>query len=83
MIKQLLSDVDCGKVAEVPNGSLEYVNGSTHLGSEIAYSCSRNHRLNGSPRRYCLDSGTWSDASPKCEGRWVDIGGAKLRKSRA
>ncbi|XP_058805446.1 sushi, von Willebrand factor type A, EGF and pentraxin domain-containing protein 1 isoform X1 [Phymastichus coffea] len=59
--------VDCGKVLAVPNGSLDYVNGSTYLGSEISYSCSKNYRLNGSPRRYCLDNGVWSDASPKCE----------------
>lgn len=61
-------DVDCGKVLPVLNGAAEYVNGTTHLGSEITYSCTRNYRLNGVSRRYCLDNGQWSDATPKCEG---------------
>ncbi|CAD1479335.1 unnamed protein product, partial [Heterotrigona itama] len=59
--------VDCGKVLPVLNGAAEYVNGTTHLGSEITYSCTRNYRLNGVSRRYCLDNGQWSDATPKCE----------------
>uniref|UniRef100_A0ABD2WSD8 Sushi, von Willebrand factor type A, EGF and pentraxin domain-containing protein 1 n=1 Tax=Trichogramma kaykai TaxID=54128 RepID=A0ABD2WSD8_9HYME len=59
--------IDCGKVLPVPNGSVDYVNGTTYLNSEIAYSCAKNYRLNGSSRRYCLDNGIWSDATPKCE----------------
>lgn len=47
---------------------MDYVNGTTHLGSEITYSCTRTYRLNGVSRRYCLDNGQWSDATPKCEG---------------
>lgn len=61
-------DIDCGKVLPVLNGAVEYVNGTTHLGSEITYSCTKNYRLNGVSRRYCLDNGQWSDATPKCEG---------------
>lgn len=52
----------------VPNGSVDYVNGTTFLGSEIAYTCTKNYRLIGTTRRYCLDNGAWSDATPKCEG---------------
>lgn len=52
----------------VLNGAVVYVNGTTHLGSEITYNCTRNYRLNGVTRRYCLDNGQWSDATPKCEG---------------
>ncbi|XP_063986412.1 sushi, von Willebrand factor type A, EGF and pentraxin domain-containing protein 1 [Diachasmimorpha longicaudata] len=59
--------IDCGKVLPVPNGVVNYVNSTTHLGSEITYSCTRNYRLNGVTRRYCLDNGQWSDATPKCE----------------
>lgn len=59
--------VDCGKVLPVLNGAVEYVNGTTHFGSEITYSCTKNYRLNGVSRRYCLDNGQWSDATPKCE----------------
>lgn len=67
-ISLIISDIDCGKVLPVPNGSVDYANGTTHLGSEITYSCVRNYKLVGSPRRYCLDNGVWSDATPKCEG---------------
>lgn len=49
-------------------GSAEYTNGTTYLGSELNYSCSRNYRLIGVPKRYCQDSQQWSDSSPKCEG---------------
>ncbi|GAB1862793.1 Sushi, von Willebrand factor type A, EGF and pentraxin domain-containing protein 1 [Camponotus japonicus] len=59
--------IDCGKVLPVLNGAVDYANGTTHLGSEITYSCTRNYRLNGVSRRYCLDNGQWSDATPKCE----------------
>lgn len=34
-------DVDCGKVLPVLNGAVEYVNGTTHFGSEITYSCTK------------------------------------------
>ncbi|XP_015517072.1 sushi, von Willebrand factor type A, EGF and pentraxin domain-containing protein 1 isoform X1 [Neodiprion lecontei] len=59
--------VDCGRVQTILYGAVEYVNGTTHLGSEITYSCTPNYRLNGVPRRYCLDNGQWSDATPKCK----------------
>ncbi|XP_029668396.1 sushi, von Willebrand factor type A, EGF and pentraxin domain-containing protein 1 [Formica exsecta] len=59
--------IDCAKVLPVLNGAVDYANGTTHLGSEITYSCTRNYRLNGVSRRYCLDNGQWSDATPKCE----------------
>ncbi|KAG7211173.1 hypothetical protein KM043_010494 [Ampulex compressa] len=59
--------VDCGKVLPVLNGAVEYVNETSHLGSEITYGCAKNYRLNGVSRRYCLDNGQWSDATPKCE----------------
>ncbi|KAF7988440.1 hypothetical protein HCN44_001013 [Aphidius gifuensis] len=59
--------INCGKVLPILNGAIEYVNGTTHLGSEITYSCTKNYRLNGITRRYCLDNRQWSDATPKCE----------------
>lgn len=33
----------------------------------------KNYRLNGVSRRYCLDNGQWSDATPKCEGDYFRI----------
>jgi len=65
------ADVNCGKVLPVLNGAVDYANDTTHLGSEITYSCTRNYRLNGVSRRYCLDNGQWSDATPKCEGNYI------------
>lgn len=65
----ITTDIDCAKVLPVLNGAVEYVNGTTHLGSEITYGCTKNYRLNGVSRRYCLDNGQWSDATPKCEGK--------------
>lgn len=47
---------------------MEYVNDTTYLGSEIRYSCVRSYRLNGVPKRHCLENKQWSDSSPKCEG---------------
>ncbi|KAG5344630.1 SVEP1 protein, partial [Acromyrmex charruanus] len=41
------------------NGAVDYANDTTHLGSEITYSCTKNYRLNGFLRRYCLDNGQW------------------------
>lgn len=66
-------DINCGKVLPILNGAIEYVNSTTHLGSEITYSCTKNYRLNGVTRRYCLDNRQWSDATPKCEGKIIII----------
>lgn len=67
----IVTDVDCGKVLPMLSGAVDYVNGTTHLGSEIAYRCSKNYRLNGVATRYCLDNGQWSDAMPKCDGKYT------------
>lgn len=37
------------------------------MGSEVTYSCTNTHKLNGVNKRTCLESGQWSDAPPKCE----------------
>ncbi|CAH1169570.1 unnamed protein product [Phaedon cochleariae] len=59
--------IDCGKVPDLSNGGVLYVNGTTYLNSVISYSCSKNFRLNGIPKRICLESRQWSDSAPKCE----------------
>ncbi|XP_018565850.1 sushi, von Willebrand factor type A, EGF and pentraxin domain-containing protein 1 [Anoplophora glabripennis] len=59
--------IDCGKVPTMPYGTVEYVNGTTYLNSIITYSCVRSYRLNGVPKRICLENNQWSDSSPKCE----------------
>ncbi|XP_025834968.1 sushi, von Willebrand factor type A, EGF and pentraxin domain-containing protein 1 [Agrilus planipennis] len=59
--------IDCGKVPTMLYGSVTYTNDTTYLGSEISYSCVRNYRLVGVPKRYCQESKMWSDSAPKCE----------------
>lgn len=61
-------DVDCGKLPSLPYGSVNYLNGTTHLESEVVYSCVHNYRISGNPRRKCLESQHWSGSAPKCEG---------------
>lgn len=59
--------MDCGALAEIANGQLTYTNGTTHLGSEVAYSCSQNYRLEGSfASRICTEEGKWSGVAPQC-----------------
>ncbi|XP_067002634.2 P-selectin [Anabrus simplex] len=59
--------IDCGRVPPLPYGSATYTNGTTYLGSEISYSCVRNYRVVGVTTRRCLETGVWSDESPRCE----------------
>ncbi|XP_073975480.1 CUB and Sushi multiple domains furrowed [Rhodnius prolixus] len=59
--------VDCGKVPPIPYGSVSYTNSTTYLGSEVSFSCSKNYRLVGSPKRTCLETKQWSDSLPRCE----------------
>ncbi|XP_074034332.1 CUB and Sushi multiple domains furrowed [Leptinotarsa decemlineata] len=59
--------IDCGKVSDVSNGDVQYINETTYLNSVISYSCNKNYRLNGVPKRICLESREWSDSEPKCE----------------
>lgn len=62
-------DVDCGKLPPLPYGTAELLNGTTHLGSVIQYSCTTNFRLVGPVRRTCTEDHQWSDSSPRCEGK--------------
>lgn len=64
-----LLDVDCGKLPPLPYGLSELLNGTTHLGSVIQYSCTTNYRLVGAVRRVCTENYQWSDSSPRCEGK--------------
>ncbi|KAJ8969501.1 hypothetical protein NQ314_001726, partial [Rhamnusium bicolor] len=59
--------IDCGKVPTMLYGNMDYLNGTTYLNSVITYSCVKNYRLNGVPKRICLENKQWSDSSPKCE----------------
>lgn len=59
--------IDCGTLQPIPYGSFRYAQNTTYIGSEALYSCTNSHRLSGPTKRICLDSGVWSDVSPKCE----------------
>lgn len=59
-------------------GVAEYVNGSTHLGSLIRYSCSHNYRLVGPHVRDCQENHQWSEGSPKCEGKTTSYEHTKI-----
>lgn len=59
--------IDCGSLQPIPYGSFKYVHNTTYIGSEAVYSCSNSHKLNGPTMRTCLESGIWSDVTPKCE----------------
>lgn len=54
-------------MTQVPFGTIKYTTNKTFLGSEVIYSCASSHRLSGVARRVCLESGLWSDSTPKCE----------------
>ncbi|XP_075158690.1 CUB and Sushi multiple domains furrowed [Haematobia irritans] len=59
--------IDCGEITPIPYGTLKYTTNTTYVGSEVTFSCSQSHKLNGVPKRTCMESGVWSDASPRCE----------------
>ncbi|KAM7347402.1 CUB and Sushi multiple domains furrowed [Cochliomyia hominivorax] len=59
--------IDCGTITPVPYGIHKYTTNTTYVGSEVTFSCSQSHKLSGVPKRICLESGVWSDSSPKCE----------------
>lgn len=59
--------IDCGKLTPPVYGTLHYSNDSTHLDSEVKYSCSNNYRLTGTAIRRCFENQAWSGTAPKCE----------------
>lgn len=65
------TDIDCGKLTPPIYGTLHYSNDSTHLDSEVKYSCSNNYRLTGTAIRRCQENQAWSGTAPKCEGNYL------------
>ncbi len=63
-----LKDVNCGPLQPILKGQLNYINESTHLDSQVIYTCSRNYRMTGEPTRVCQRNGEWSGEPPRCEG---------------
>ena len=48
-------------------GEVSYINGTTHLASQVAYECTPGNRLSGHRVRYCGPDSRWTGSSPKCE----------------
>ena len=65
--------VDCGQVPILPDGTNFYVNGSTHLGSRVRYTCDKSHSILGDFERECLSNGLWSGQTPSCSEIRCDL----------
>lgn len=62
-----VTDIDCGALTEIANGQILYINGTSHLDSEVVYDCVQNYRLEGSSSsRVCGEDGKWSGVAPQC-----------------
>ena len=68
----MLTDIDCGTITPIPYGTHKYPTNTTYVGSEVTFSCAQSHKLSGVPKRICLETGVWSDSSPKCEGKGLN-----------
>lgn len=68
---RIVSDIDCGSISPIPYGVQNYTKNTTYVGSEVTFTCSHSHKLNGMPKRTCSESGVWSGSSPKCEGTLI------------
>ena len=71
MLNLITSVISCG-VPDLPlvNSNGLNVNYSTvTYGSIVTYSCKVGYNLVGSPNRTCMESGTWSDNPPQCQGQ--------------
>jgi len=62
--------IDCEDLPPISNGEINYVNGTTYLGSTATYTCNQFYRMqwpNGSdPVRSCAEDGKWSGFPPSC-----------------
>ena len=60
--------IDCQKIRKgnLEGGSINYVNGTTHLGSAVTFSCDKSYSLTGVKEVVCEDTGRWSGSPPTC-----------------
>ncbi|XP_050708560.1 CUB and sushi domain-containing protein 3-like [Eriocheir sinensis] len=61
------SYVDCGLPEKIVSGYYRLLSNTTHFGSQVAYECVPNYKVQGRIRRHCLANGTWAGDSPLCE----------------
>ncbi|XP_070287020.1 sushi, von Willebrand factor type A, EGF and pentraxin domain-containing protein 1 [Myotis yumanensis] len=57
--------ISCEAPLEFLNGKTEVEN--TTIGPSVVYSCNRGYSLEGSPKAYCTENGTWSHPVPHCK----------------
>ncbi|XP_053321831.1 sushi, von Willebrand factor type A, EGF and pentraxin domain-containing protein 1 [Spea bombifrons] len=56
--------VFCGQPAVLKNGQIK---GNEYTyGKDVEYECNEGYRLNGDPKRTCLETGNWSGTMPFC-----------------
>ena len=58
--------MDCGSLADPPNGQLDHTAGTT-LGQTATYSCNTGYNLVGDSTRTCQAIGHWSGSAPTCQ----------------
>jgi len=58
--------VECPQLSRLKSGTTFLVNGTTHIGSIVRYTCDRSHTLQGLEERACLPTGRWSGDPPSC-----------------
>jgi len=58
--------VDCGHPPPIEHGVYRLLSNKTSFGAMASYECKPNWRLEGKPRRSCLENGTWSELAPTC-----------------
>ena len=65
-----LSVIDCEDLPPISNGEINYVNGTTYLGSTATYTCNQFYRMQwpncSDPVRSCAEDGKWSGFPPSC-----------------
>ena len=58
--------VECPRLSKIKSGTAFLVNGTSHIGSLVRYTCDRSHTLVGLEERACLPNGRWSGSPPDC-----------------
>ena len=67
---------DCGELDPIPNGAVNYTDGSHLVGSYGYYVCDTGYRLHGNCQRYCQQGDSqdgqfffhWTGSQPLCIG---------------
>ena len=72
---------DCGELKPIPNGHIEYSDGSHLVGSFGNYGCNTGYYLHGNCQRYCQQGNSdrgqfyfhWTGSQPQCVGMYHSV----------